>query len=137
MFTERSYGIIPFARHDTEPVYLLIRHKSGHWSIPKGHKVGDEDDTAAAIRELEEETGITGPRIIAGPFIERYVYTREHQQIHKEVHFYLAEVDRDAQIALQAEEVRDFAWLEFKEALERLTFPESKEVLIEAAANLQ
>jgi predicted NUDIX family NTP pyrophosphohydrolase len=37
---------------------LFARKDAGHWTIPKGEIQPHEDPLAAAIRELEEETGI-------------------------------------------------------------------------------
>jgi len=37
---------------------LLIRLESGMYAIPKGHLENDESESQAAIREVEEETGV-------------------------------------------------------------------------------
>ncbi len=39
--------------------FLLIR-RSGLWDLPKGHQEPDEDIRTTALREVEEETGISG-----------------------------------------------------------------------------
>ena len=38
--------------------YLLIR-RNGLWDLPKGHQENGEDITVTALREVEEETGIS------------------------------------------------------------------------------
>ncbi|MBB6100071.1 diadenosine hexaphosphate hydrolase (ATP-forming) [Deinobacterium chartae] len=43
---------------DSKGNVLLIRYPSGGWSFPKGHLEAGEDDPAAALREVEEETGV-------------------------------------------------------------------------------
>ena len=37
---------------------LIIKHKYGHISFPKGHVEGNETEEETAIREVKEETGI-------------------------------------------------------------------------------
>ncbi|MBI3602113.1 MAG: NUDIX domain-containing protein [Candidatus Omnitrophica bacterium] len=38
---------------------LVVNQRGLSWSLPKGHMEEGEDATTAAIREIEEETGIT------------------------------------------------------------------------------
>ncbi len=38
---------------------LLVNQRGRTWSLPKGHVEPGEDTKTAAIREIEEETGIT------------------------------------------------------------------------------
>src|SRR5687768_11841880 len=57
---ERSAGFIAFhapARAGGSPEYLVLNY-GRHWDFPKGHVDPGEDDLAAALRELWEETGI-------------------------------------------------------------------------------
>lgn len=45
---------------------LLVRgRRSGKWSFPKGHCIGNETDLQCALRELQEETGI----VLKGDYI--------------------------------------------------------------------
>ncbi len=38
---------------------LLLKHVSGHWVFPKGHVEPGETQLQAALREVEEEAGVT------------------------------------------------------------------------------
>ncbi|KAK0539093.1 hypothetical protein OC835_001228 [Tilletia horrida] len=62
---EHSYGVIPVAL-SSPPTVLLIQQKSDskHWGIPKGHADAGETPLQAAIRELEEETGLHATRFL-------------------------------------------------------------------------
>jgi predicted NUDIX family NTP pyrophosphohydrolase len=68
----KSAGILLYRKHEGVEVFL-IHHggpywtdkELGAWSIPKGEYPDTEDPLAAAVRELEEETGY----MVNGPFI--------------------------------------------------------------------
>ncbi len=68
MEIERSCGAIVFREIEGETRVLLVQHKPGHWSFPKGHKEQGESDHETAIREVYEETGV---RIAILPGFER------------------------------------------------------------------
>jgi len=65
---EHSYGVVPVAL-TSPPTLLLIqqRSKAQHWGIPKGHAEDGESPLTAAIRELEEETGLRATRFLRSP----------------------------------------------------------------------
>lgn len=45
----------------TGPEFLLVRTKGGDkWTFPKGHVEAGEDPSRSALREAEEEAGVTG-----------------------------------------------------------------------------
>jgi len=62
---KRSAGILMYRFEDGELRVLLVHpggplftnKDAGWWSIPKGEYLDDEDPVAAAVRELQEETG--------------------------------------------------------------------------------
>lgn len=64
MFRWRGSGLEVLLVHPGGPYWR--RKDLGAWSIPKGEFSQGEDPLAAAVRELEEETGIQA----GGPFIE-------------------------------------------------------------------
>ena len=57
----KSCGFLIF-RKDPNPSFLLMRHPS-RWDLPKGHVDDGESNRECALRELEEETGITADNI--------------------------------------------------------------------------
>jgi len=50
---------------DVDGRVLLIRHRSGSWVFPKGHVESGETALEAALREVEEEAGVTAQVIDA------------------------------------------------------------------------
>jgi 8-oxo-dGTP pyrophosphatase MutT (NUDIX family) len=88
MATETSAGGIVF-RHEPDLQFLMILDAYGRWTFPKGHVEEGESPQQAAVREIEEETGITGS---IGDEVGETRYTYHHPRrgrVHKTVIFYL------------------------------------------------
>ena len=108
---------------------LLLQHPQGHWDFPKGHvEVGDTDEEATAVREVEEETGIREVRFMSG-FRHRteYSFQLKGRTIEKQVFWLLAETD--VMDVWLSHEHRQYLWLEWDAAREQLTHDQSRSVL--------
>ena len=109
--------------------YLLLDY-GRHWDFPKGHVEVEEDDLQAAQRELREETGISGVRVVPG-FAHELTYFFRHKShglIRKTVVFFLAEAQPDAEVRLSHEH-KAYAFESIDAALKRVTFATAKQVL--------
>src|SRR5947207_3138150 len=89
---ERSAGVVVYrlARRDAQPQFLLLDYGK-YWDYPKGHVEKGEDDLTAALRELQEETGIDDAEIADG-FRHEMTYFFRHKNkglIRKTVVFFL------------------------------------------------
>lgn len=132
---EISAGMILF-RRTPEPHYLLLHYESGHWDFPKGHIESGEDPEETAKRELQEETGISEMRLVDGyKQTLRYFFRQKGIGIFKVVIFFLAETTQ-SEVTLSAEHV-GFDWLPYDAALARLTFKNSRDILIKAREHLR
>jgi|TARA_Y100000310_G_scaffold330896_1_gene403418 8-oxo-dGTP pyrophosphatase MutT (NUDIX family) len=127
---EKSAGAVVF-REDKEVMYLILNYEAGHWDFPKGKIEAKESEQDTIKREIEEETGIKDIELING-FKEKisYFYRFEGDLISKEVVFYLAKTDTE-QITLSFEHI-GFEWLNYDEAMGKLTFKNAKEILNKA-----
>ena len=107
---------------------LLIQHLKGHWDIPKGHMEAGETEQETALREVKEETGVD-VEVISD---KRYTleYTVENGNL-KEVIYFIAKKIGGEEKA-QETEVSEIRWLAFDEAVEMLTYDNSKELLRKA-----
>ncbi|ACV81661.1 NUDIX hydrolase [Nakamurella multipartita DSM 44233] len=98
----------------------LDRRGRLRWSLPKGHVEAGETHEQAAIREVEEETGISG-RITARLGSVDYTFVAQGRRIHKRVHHYLMEAVggelSDADI-----EVTEVAWVPLADLSSRLAY---------------
>ena len=135
MLHEKSCGAVVFFRN-VQLEYLLLQYEAGHWDFVKGNVEPNESETDTVLRELKEETGIVATQTIEG-FRERiqYFYRRQGETIQKEVVFYLIQADTE-KVELSFEHV-GYAWLDYPDALEKLTFKNAKDVLQKADAFLQ
>lgn len=132
---DESFGIVPFRRGKEGVSYLVIQHNAGHWGFPKGHAEAGETPIQAAVREFNEETGLSIAKILeAAPLQEIYSFYHNRILIHKVVHYFLAEVK--GTLALQAKEISDARWCSYDEALALLTFQGSKKLIEETRSKL-
>lgn len=127
-FDERSAGIVLFREDNTKKLFLLLHYLSGHWDFIKGRIEKNEHLKEAAIREAQEETGITDIEFIDG-FEEKiqYRYQYDGRQVRKEVVFFLAKT-RTADVKISDEHL-DHIWLEFDDAYEKTTYQNAKSLL--------
>jgi len=98
----------------------LDRRGRLRWSLPKGHVEHGETKEQAAIREVEEETGISG-RITARLGSVDYTFTVDGRRIHKRVHHYLM-VATGGELSDQDVEVTEVAWVPLDELDGRLAY---------------
>ena len=128
---ERSCGAVVFRFINGERRFLLIKNKrSCHWGFPKGHVENDETDEETAKREVLEETGIH-IKIFPG-FKHKSEYTIRGR-IEKSVLIFLATTD-DTQTVIQPEEIEDYIWLGYDNAISTLNYPNDKDILSLAKA---
>ena len=130
MLREKSCGAVVFLKN-TEVKYLLLHYEAGHWDFVKGNVEPKESEKDTVTRELQEETGIADAQFIEG-FKEKieYFYRRQGATIHKEVIFFLIET-HTKKVKLSYEHV-GYTWLDYQNAMKRLTFKNAKDVLQKA-----
>ena len=130
MKKEKSAGAV-LVFIDTEPDYLLLLRPPSHWDFPKGHGEKGETDEDTAHREILEETGIGDVSILPN-FQQKiqYFFKQDNLLISKEVVFFIA-VTKTKNVRLSSEHT-DYTWLAYKEALEKITFKNSKDILTKA-----
>jgi 8-oxo-dGTP pyrophosphatase MutT (NUDIX family) len=137
-----SAGIIVFHRTPDGCRFLLLLSrltKRPLWEFPKGGVDEGETVLEAALRELQEETGLLpGDVTLRDGFQhkEDYRFTsgkgEERVLIRKAVTYFLAEASR-TEVTLSAHEASDYAWLTLPEAMTKVRYAARRRML-EAAA---
>jgi len=126
---ERSCGAVVFRKIDKETKFLIIKNKrSAHWSFPKGHVERGESLEETACREVLEETGLHIE--LVPDFITESEYTIQGR-VEKTVNIFLASTN-DTTTTIQEEEIEDYMWLGFDNALDKLKFENDKKILTKA-----
>jgi 8-oxo-dGTP pyrophosphatase MutT (NUDIX family) len=112
---------------------LLLHRKSGEWVMPKGKLEEGESSAGAALREVQEETGLSA-QIVEEIGPTRYRYSRRNSgtTIQKTVYWYLMESDSQRLVLEPSFDQGVFASPE--EALRLLTHPGDRDILKRAVA---
>ena len=121
---------------EDELMILLCKHSFHHgWVFPKG-LIGDTDENRnqtkeeTAIREVKEETGVSG-KIEKALTPVTYVYEWDGEKIKKTVYYFLMRFI-DGDITKHDDEMEEVEWLSPSEVENRLTYPSDKKVWKEA-----
>lgn len=126
---EHSCGAVVFRKINDEYRFLLIKNRrSNNWGFPKGHMEKGETREQTAIREVLEETGVHIK------IYKNFSYESQYKigsKIEKRVDVFLASTD-DTQTVIQQEEIEDYIWLKYPEALATLRFDNDKDILTAA-----
>jgi 8-oxo-dGTP pyrophosphatase MutT (NUDIX family) len=103
---------------------------AGTWVLPKGNVDPGERPPETAVREVLEETGVTG-RLVEKLGDVRYVYTRRGVRVFKVVSFFLLSAGRgrigEIEEAMRVE-VAEARWLPLDEAPSLLAYGGEREM---------
>jgi ADP-ribose pyrophosphatase YjhB (NUDIX family) len=97
------------------------------WSLPKGHVEPGETKEAAAVRDVAEETGITG-RVVGTLGTIDFWFVADGRRIHKTVHHYLL-LATDGELSADDVEVEEVAWVPLDELPERLAYADERRLI--------
>jgi 8-oxo-dGTP pyrophosphatase MutT (NUDIX family) len=136
MIKEQSAGTVLFIEESKEKLFLLLHYPTGHWDFVKGKIENNESLEQAAIRETKEETGIIDIEFIKG-FKEKIEYSFKFNGdiVQKEVIFFLAKTNTK-QVEISYEHL-DYVWLDFNNTLNKITYENAKNILINAKNYLE
>jgi 8-oxo-dGTP pyrophosphatase MutT (NUDIX family) len=116
-------SVIVLRDSDAVPEVLLVqrnpasRFMGGAWVFPGGAVDGDEDHRAAALREVEEEVGITLPDAGALVPFARWI-TPPEVSIRFDTYFFIGVAPEGAEVTIDRQEIVDARWFVPSRALE-------------------
>jgi 8-oxo-dGTP diphosphatase len=111
-------------------VAVVHRQRYDDWSLPKGKLDAGETFEQAALREVEEETGLR-TRLVRELPSTRY---RDNKDRPKLVRYWLMEIEDDPGFAPN-DEVDELRWIAPAEAAGLLTYERDRELVADAVAS--
>ncbi len=126
-------GVVVKNTHRQSSKVLLIKRR-GFWDLPKGKIDQGESNGQAAIREVEEETGLKQISILNFLCETYHEYVERNQKIGKTTYWFsIACKNPESELIPQTEEeITEVRWVDLDEAISLVHFENLKQVLIKA-----
>jgi dihydroneopterin triphosphate diphosphatase len=128
----RMVEVCIFRWSEGETQYLLLQRADdeelypGIWQIVTGSLKKNERTEKAALRELEEETGLKLKRFWTVPVLDSY-FDIQNDAVQM-VPIFAAEIDTTLNVRLSHEHQR-FEWLAYDKARERIAWPGQRKAI--------
>jgi len=132
-----SSGGVVFRKNDSRVEVVLIAVKGGKvWCLPKGLVDKGESPEETALREVAEETGLTGRLIEKLGEISYWYYLKEEAvKCRKTVSFFLIEYG-GGDISRHDWEVEHAAWFPISDAIKKASYKGEREIIEKARERL-
>ena len=104
------------------------------WSLPKGHVEQGEAPPDTAVREVAEETGISG-HVVGELGTIDFWFVADGRRIHKTVHHFLLAAD-SGELSDDDIEVAEVAWVPLPQIAGRLAYADERALLARIPALL-
>jgi len=97
---------------ENEKGEILFMFRRGKWDLPKGKLDPGETLETCALREVEEETGLSKLELIKFLLVTEHEYEERGLSILKETHWYLIKADASQKLVPQTEEdISELKWV--------------------------
>jgi len=132
---EISSGGVVYRKTESEPRILLIKDSYGRWALPKGKIEKGETPKTAAIREIQEETGLSDLKIVDQLGQVKYFYRLHDQPIFKIVYHFLIESEQGK--LKPNYEIQDARWFKAVETSKIVAYKNIRSILQKACSKLE
>ncbi len=112
----------PSDRGDWDILLVHKPRKRDAWQLPQGGMEEGETPQQCAIREVEEEAGVTGVTVLGqSSIIYQYDFPVSYRRFRpdhicgQKIHFVYGTVGRDAVVTVDNKEINGFQWVTVKE----------------------
>ena len=129
---ETSAGGVVYRVHQGEPMFLLIRDSYRNWGFPKGHLEPDEAPQTAALREVQEETGLEGITVDGAIETIEWYFRFRGRLVHKVCHFFLMQTASERTTPQRDEGITACRWARFDDAVRMVSYDNARAVLTRA-----
>ena len=68
--------------------YFLMMHRNGKWDLPKGHREIGEEIEQCALREVEEECGVSELTLVKPITVTEHIYPLKGEWVLKSTYWY-------------------------------------------------
>ena len=109
---------------------LLVRYRSGAWAFPKGHVEPGETLEQTAVREVQEEGGVSASIMAA---LAPTHYTNDRLEV-RQVHWYAMQTSSTRPVL--EDTFAEGGFFAPEQAAQLLSYPEDRRLLLEAVALL-
>jgi len=133
MKTEISSGGVIVKRYGAVWHVLMLQDMNDSWTFPKGLVEQGETNEDAAVREIDEEVGLSPVRLLAPLEYVEYFY-RRGGLIKKTVYYFLFAYDGQKDPVGQASEgISEVGWFPFVQAVKIVGYAKTNIPLLEKA----
>jgi 8-oxo-dGTP pyrophosphatase MutT (NUDIX family) len=113
-------------------ILLISTGEGRRWQLPKGHIEAGETAGEAAVREVREETGVTGRVVAPLRKIDYWYVENSRLRVHKQVDYFLLEYESGDTADFDPGEVSGAEWFSWEDGLGRLSFDNERRVAEQA-----
>ena len=111
---------------------LVIRDRYGQWGLPKGHLEDGESSKQAALREVNEETGLTDLELSEQLGVTGWSFRAKGSVVHKSGTFYLMYSEEGAPMPQLEEGITECVWVPAHEACSKIKYKNLHQILQKA-----
>lgn len=125
-YIEAAGGVVENHRGE-----ILLIFRRGRWDLPKGHIDAGEDSLQAAIREIKEETGVTGLNFATKLGNTLHAYNVYGKWELKKTHWFAFSTEHSATTPQTEEDITLVQWVDKQKLTECMTnsYPTIREIV--------